>query len=143
MTENQPTVIDAKGLILGRMATQVAKKLRAGETVKVINCEQAVVSGNKKQVLERCKIKRNYGHALTGPFVSRRPDFYVRRVIRGMLPHKKPSGKTAFGRLRCYIGVPPEFEKAKAETIKEASYTKLRIGHVTIQEICRYLGGKQ
>ena len=41
-------VIDANELILGRLATQVAKKLLLGVEVQIINCEKAVISGTKK-----------------------------------------------------------------------------------------------
>ncbi|RLI06236.1 50S ribosomal protein L13, partial [Candidatus Bathyarchaeota archaeon] len=39
------SVIDASGLILGRMASIVAKRLLEGEQIEIVNAEKAVVSG--------------------------------------------------------------------------------------------------
>ena len=134
--------IDASGLILGRMASMVAKLLRAGHAVNVVNCEKAVVSGNRTVTQERAWDKRNYGDTLVGPYVSRRTDFYVKRVIRGMMPYKKPSGKKQFQMLKCYHGVPP-MVTGTHETFEKASATRLtRAKTITIAEICKSLGGK-
>ena len=48
-------ILDATNLILGRMATAVAKKALLGEKIDIVNCENAVISGNKYQILERYK----------------------------------------------------------------------------------------
>ena len=39
------TVIDATGLVLGRMATDVAKRAKNGETVHIVNAEKAIIVG--------------------------------------------------------------------------------------------------
>ena len=137
-------VVDATDLILGRMATFVAKQLLNGNKVAVVNAEKAVISGTKRHVLEKRHEKASYGGGpLVGPFVPRRADMYVRRSIRGMLPYKKPTGAAAFKRLMCYIGVPAEFESQEKETVKGAHHNKLsKIGYVSIRDICRSLGGK-
>ena len=44
-------VYNGDGIILGRLATRVAKDVLLGEEVKVVNCEKIIVSGNKTAVL--------------------------------------------------------------------------------------------
>ena len=57
-----------------------------------------------------------------------------------MLPYKKPRGKAAFHRLKCYIQVPVEFEKVKKITIPEADSTKLTSKRITVAALCKQLG---
>lgn len=135
-------IIDAKDLILGRVATVAAKKALLGETVDIVNCEHAVVSGDKQEVLRLYKRKKERG-TFKGPIFFRSPDRFVRRTVRGMLPYKQPKGRAAFERIMCYVGVPPEFAGKKLETIAEANVAKLPSNkYVRVREICRSLGGK-
>ncbi len=46
------TVIDADGLLLGRMASVVAGRALAGEEIAIVNAEKAIVSGDRAYVLE-------------------------------------------------------------------------------------------
>ena len=68
-------VYDATNQILGRMSTRIAKELLMGETVHLINCEKACISGDpevtKKHYLER----RQRGDPHHGPFYPR-PYFF-------------------------------------------------------------------
>ena len=50
------TVIDADGLILGRMASVIAKRLLAGETIELVNAQNVVISGNKGKLVEEWKV---------------------------------------------------------------------------------------
>ena len=68
------------------------------------------------------------------------PDQIVKRTIRGMIPYQTPHGRTAFKKLRCYIGIPEEFEGKKFVTIKEAE--KKPVDFITIEELSRFLGAK-
>ena len=85
----EPRVIDANGLILGRLASKVAKMLLLGENVIIINAEKAIISGNKRTTIaaykERQNIKTHY-NPVKGPFWLKTPHNLVRRTIRGMLP---------------------------------------------------------
>jgi len=101
-------IIDAKEAIVGRLATVVAKAAMLGDEVKVVNCEQAVISGTKTRVISRELNRYHRGIPTKGPFISRLPDRYVRRIIRGMLPHKQPKGNAAFKRVMCYLGIPED-----------------------------------
>jgi len=136
-------IIDAKNLILGRLASTAAKKAMLGDEVIIINSGKAVITGKKTDVLAKYKRKRSSKDALKGPFFPRRPDMFMKRTIRGMLPYKKDKGKTAFKRIRCYIGTPEEFKSQKAVTIKTADISKVpNLKYVTVESVCRELGAK-
>ena len=54
-------IIDATDLILGRLASFAAKKSLLGETIDIINCENAVVTGNKVLTFDEYKNKIKRG----------------------------------------------------------------------------------
>jgi large subunit ribosomal protein L13 len=136
-------IIDAKNMIVGRIATVAAKRALLGEKVDIINCESAVITGNKEFTFSEMKRKRDMG-TFKGPFPSRIPDRFVRRIVRGMLPFKMSKGKDAFKRVMCYMGVPKEFEGKEITQISGANISKLNNQkYVTIKEICKKLGHKQ
>ena len=137
------TIIDAEYLIVGRIATVVAKKALLGEKIDIVNCEKAVMTGNKKEISQRYREKRERGQPTKGPFIPRRPDMFVRRVIRGMLPYKQEKGRKAFERIMCYLGVPDEFKDKKLETIEKANISKvMNLKNIPVGEICKEMGAK-
>ena len=140
---SERTVIDGDGLILGRMASIVAKRLMAGEAIDIVNAEKIVVSGKRKMIIEREKEFLNVGGFGKGPIHYRQPHRYVRKTIRGMLPHRKTVGKNAFHRLRVHIGVPEELEAAEKQTIKGVNAENLRRRFVTVGEIAEAIGWKK
>ncbi len=133
-------VINAEGLILGRMATYVAKRLLKGERIVIVNSEKAVLSGKKRSKLNDAQEFLGVGGPGRGPFHYRRPDRIVRKTVRGMLPFKRPKGKQAFKRLRVYMGVPDGFKDQKMETLTNAHAKKLKCSYVTIGEFARGIG---
>lgn len=136
-------IIDATDLLLGRMASFAAKKALLGEKVDIINCEKAVVSGSKANVIQNYTEKHHRGNTFKGPFYSRKPNMVVRRTVRGMLPWNTSRGVAAYKNVRCYIGAPAEFKDKKTEIIKDASYKKLpNLKYVYLERICRLLGSK-
>ena len=139
----QRTVIDAKGLILGRMASVVAKRLLEGERIEIVNAEGAVVSGKRLKVINDRKEFLNVGgRNMRGPIHYRRPNAMVRRTIRGMLPHRKARGRDAFRRLRVHIGVPRELEAVQLESLPDAHLDRLKGRYVSVGEIARNIGWK-
>ena len=137
-------IINAENLILGRMAAFVAKKAILGETVEVINCEKAVMTGNKKEIFARYKTKREIGQVYHGPYILRNPDRFVKRAIRGMLPYKQPKGKAAFERITCHKGVPEELKDKESQTIEKADIAKTAsFKYITVADICKSMGAKQ
>ncbi|MFW6014181.1 MAG: 50S ribosomal protein L13 [Candidatus Nanoarchaeia archaeon] len=136
-------IINAKNQIVGRLAAHVAKQAILGQEVKIINCEEAVVSGNKKDVLQKYKRKRSMGIPLQGPYYRRSPEFIVKRTIRGMLPYKKGKGSEAFNRIKCYKGVPSELAEKEQCQVPGADYSKItKAGVVTVGEISKELGAR-
>lgn len=142
-------VIDATGLILGRMSAKVAKLALLGEEIAVVNCEKAVISGKPELIFREYKKKldRRSG-TRAGPFIPKRADRFVKRTIRGMLPKKHWSeesrGRKAFSRIKCYIGVPTELKTEKPETVPGASVDKLKTAnYITIGKLISLVkGGK-
>jgi large subunit ribosomal protein L13 len=134
------TIIDADGAILGRMCTTVAKRLLNEETITIINAEKAIISGKKSSIKNRYKQKRELGTYRKGPFFPRMPDRLVKRTVRGMIPYQTPHGRAAFKRLKCYTGVPKEFEGKKIEKIGAAE--KVPTEFMTVMELSRSLGVK-
>jgi len=141
MSSNNSVIIDAKGLILGRMASNIAKRLLEGETVVILNAEKAAISGKKQHIVTDAKTFLEVGHPRKGPYHPRRPDKIVSRTIRGMLPRRKPKGIQAFKRLRVYLGVPVEFEGKNIQTIVQASTGKLKSPYITVGELAKEIGG--
>ena len=140
MSSNNTIIVDAKGLILGRLASNVAKLLLQGETVIILNAEKAAISGKKQQIVQEAKAFLEVGHPRKGPLHPRRPDKIVSRTVRGMLPRRKPKGVAAYKRLRVYLGAPLEFEDKKIQTIPEASADKLKPPYITVGELAKEIG---
>lgn len=137
-------IVDASNLILGRMASYVAKRALDGRRVVILNAERAVISGTKARVVARAKQKlktRTLGSLEKSPTHPRKPDTYVRRVIRGMLPWKKTSGKQAFRRVRVYVGTPSEFQDKPIARIAGADASKLRVPYVRLVQLSQEIGG--
>ena len=106
-------IINAEGLILGRLASKVARMLLEGEEVVIVNAEKAIITGNREDIFAKFKQRtelRTRTNPRRGPFYPKRSDEIVRRAIRGMLPWKTNRGRRAFKKLRVYAGVPREFE---------------------------------
>jgi large subunit ribosomal protein L13 len=139
MAENA-VIVDATGLILGRMASAIAKRLLLGERLFVVNAEKATISGKRLSIVREAKTFLEVGHPGKGPFHPRRPDKIVRRTVRGMLPWKKPKGQQAYRRLQVYIGVPEEFQGKETQTIPDAKANKLKCPYITIGELAKEIG---
>lgn len=136
-------VIDASGLVLGRLSTYVAKRLLREKDLQlaIINAEKAIVSGNRKMVIESYMDRRRLNHQRKGPYFPRQPDRVLKRTVRGMLPIKLPKGRQAFKRVKVYIGTPKEFAKEKTTKVKVAMKDNLE-QFVELGEISKALGAK-
>ncbi|MHC1626644.1 MAG: 50S ribosomal protein L13 [Methanoculleaceae archaeon] len=137
------TVIDAENLLLGRMASVVARRLLEGEEIAIVNAERAIVSGDRAMVLSRYDQKRKRGSREGGPHFPRRPDHIVKRTVRGMVPYKTARGREAFRRLRVYVGVPAELSGMSRERIEEADISRLNNPkYISVGAISTHLGAK-
>ena len=116
--ESDWVLIDAEGLTLGRMAVEIANRLRGrhkptytphlvtGDFVIVINADKVKLTGNK----EEGKIYQKYSGYRSGlkefsakEMREKHPDQIVRLAVRGMLP-KNRMGRKLLTRLKVYAG---------------------------------------
>ncbi len=134
------TLVNAEGLIVGRMCSKVAKRLLNGEEVIILNAEKAVFSGKKKSKVLEAHVFLEVGAPRRGPFHYRRPDRFLRKAVRGMVPYKQPKGKNAYKRLKVFMGVPLELKDQEMITFKEASSANLKGPHFTLGEMAKEIG---
>ena len=141
---SKPIVVDGTNLIAGRVCSNVAKLLRKGNRVSIVNCEKIMISGKKASIIgeyeDFLKI-HSIIHPQHGPFHPRRPDTIIKRMIRGMLPKEKPSKKTDLARLRTYIGVPQEVKGFEKIQFEKSKITRASSKYTTMAELSRYIGG--
>lgn len=137
------TIINADNLLLGRLASIVAKRVINGEEIAIVNVEKAIISGSRAHVLGKYHEKRNRGSVEGGPFYPRRPDDIMKRTIRGMIPYKTGPGAEALRRVKAYVGVPDEFAGQEMESIDEAHRNRLnKPMYVTLGTVSQNLGAK-
>lgn len=112
-------VVDAADKILGRLATEVAVKLRGkdkptftphvdcGDFIIIINAEKIKVKGGNK--LEDKKYYRHSGYVgnlkVTSlkKMLEKKPEFVIRNAVRGMIPHNI-LGRIVLRKLKVYSG---------------------------------------
>ena len=136
-------VVDGTDHIAGRLCSNVAKLLLDGNRVSVVNCEKIMISGTRKNIINEYKDFLKIAsilHPKHGPFHPRRPDTIFSRMVRGMLPRKKPSGQAALKRLRAYIGVTNELKSKKTIQFEKAKIRKSNSYFTSMNELGRTIG---
>lgn len=134
-------VIDASGAVVGRLGARVAKLLLSGQEVEIINADEAVMLGSLVAAKAKYASRRSQKNKRTpedSPVWPRVPHLLLRRMVRGMLPHKNQRGRDAYKRLHVTVGSATE---GKAIKIPEASADE-KHGHFTLSELCVALGGR-
>lgn len=112
-------VIDASGSVLGRVASFAAKQSLFGKTVAVINCNDALVTGNRSSIVDEfSESRKRGGSSRASPHYPGSPERIMKRLVRGMLPYKQGRGLDAFKRVRCFNAIPNEFASIKAVKIE-------------------------
>ena len=125
-------VVDAEGMVLGRLASQVASILRGknkptytpnvdtGDHVIIINAEKAILTGKK---LDQKLYRRHSGY-ISGmkeiPYrrlMETKPELVVYEAVRGMLPHNS-MGRTMIKKLRVYKGAQHDHAAQKPVAIE-------------------------
>ncbi|HUQ39657.1 MAG TPA: 50S ribosomal protein L13 [Acidimicrobiales bacterium] len=111
-------VVDADGLVLGRMATEVASILRGkhkpifaphmdtGDFVIVVNAAKVVLTSDKsskKMIYRHSGYPGGLKEQTYGELLAAKPEEAVRRTVRGMLP-KGPLGRKMIKKLKIYSG---------------------------------------
>ena len=141
--EAPTTIVDAKGLILGRMASIIAKRLLDGEKIVIVNAEEAAISGRRLSIIHESQEFLQVGHFRKGPLHVRTPAGIVKKTVRGMLPRKKPRGIEALKNLKVYIGVPEKLKAAAKTSFPEAEARNLRGPYIKVSELARNIGWKE
>lgn len=131
-------LVDGDGMVLGRLASEVANRARAGEEVRIVNADKVVITGDRDEVFHRYKAKYDRGDKDHGPNFPRRPDRILKRTVRGMLPHRKSSGQTAYRNVRAYVGIPRELEGQDTIRVDDAELRSRE--YVTLGEVSKFLG---
>ncbi len=124
--------IDADGVILGRLASHVAERLKDGEEIDIVNAEKAVISGTPDEVYDRYRERQESGTRESGPRHPKAPERIVKRTVRGMLPDGN-DGREAFKRLTAYTGNPDDRDTADT-SVKTADDLQGQ-EYVTVQDI--------
>ncbi|MGW2091695.1 50S ribosomal protein L13 [Promicromonospora sukumoe] len=130
-------VIDATDVVLGRLASQVARLLRGkhkptfaphvdgGDFVIIINADKVALSGNKRETKLAYR-HSGYPGGLTatpyGEFLDTKPERAVEKAVRGMIP-KTSLGRTQMTHLKVYAGSehPHTAQQAKPFEITQVS----------------------
>jgi len=136
-------VVDGTNLIAGRLCSNVAKLLLQGNNVSVVNCEKIMISGKRLSIVGEYKDFLKIAsilHPKHGPFHPRRPDTILSRMVRGMLPRKKPSGQAALKRLRAYIGVPNQLKSSDKIQFDNAKIRKPNSYYTSMAELGKASG---
>lgn len=111
-------VVDAEGVVLGRLATEVAQILRGkfkptftphmngGDFVIVINASKIAVTGKRlddKMYYRHSQYPGGLKTESLGQLLARKPQAVIERAVRGMLPHNR-LGDDIMSRLKVYPG---------------------------------------
>jgi len=132
-------VIDAEGLVLGRICTEAARILRGkhktmfaphldtGDHVIIVNASKVVLTSGKA---ERKDVYRHSGypgglkHQTYADLLERKPEEALRRSIKGMLP-KGPLGRSMIRKLKVYAG-PEHPHAAQQPTPLDLAHARAR-----------------
>ena len=143
MSGEDTVFIDATDQIAGRLSSKVAKLVISGRRVVVVNAEKALISGSRTSVVNQWKERLELSsrvNPIYGPIHPRRPDNILRRMVRGMVPRKKPKGSLAMKRLRIYVGVPTGVKVTKLTKFDDTTATRPVPVYVTMGDLSKSLG---
>ena len=111
-------IVDATGIALGRVASQVAAVLRGknktiytphvdtGDYVIVINTDKMILTGNKlsqKKYFHHSGYPGGLKEVTYKDLMEKKSDFALERAVKGMLP-KNSLGKKMFKKMKAYKG---------------------------------------
>jgi len=132
-------LVDAEGLVLGRMCTEVARVLRGkhkpmfathmdtGDHVVIVNASKIVLTRGKAET-ELVHDYSGYPGGLRtqtyGNLLRRKPEDAIRRTVRGMLP-KGPLGRQMIKKLKVHAG-PEHTHQAQQPKMLDMSHAKAR-----------------
>ena len=143
MSEQTIKIFDAENMVVGRLGAKAAKAALLGDKVIIVNVEKAIITGNRRTVIDAWKAKTNIRTSYNprkGPFHQRRPDKMVRKIIRGMLPWPRPRGRDALKRIHVFIGVPEEYADKEKIVLEDSRYRSLTRKYITVGDLSHELG---
>ncbi len=134
--EREWHVVDAEGMVLGRLATEVARLLRGkhkpiftphldvGDHVIIVNADKVVLTRGKaetKLVYHHTGYPGGIRSTTYADRLAKAPEDAVRRTVRGMLP-KNRLGRQMLRKLKVYAGPthPHTAQKPKVLTVERA-----------------------
>jgi len=121
--EHRWYVVDADGMVLGRLATEVAKIIRGkhkpmftphmdtGDNVIVINASKVRVTGRKAEQKEYFRHTGYMGHERFTPFatmLAKHPERVIEKAVYGMLPKNALGRQKLRNKLRVFAGAQHE-----------------------------------
>ena len=135
-------IINAQGMVMGRLASCVSKMLLQKEKIIIINAEKAIITGHRDAAMskfnQRVQIK-GYSDPLKAPRFVRMPDRILRACVKGMLPLKKIRGIDALHNLKVFIGVPENLAGKETINVKDAVYKGTQ-KYLELIEVSKILG---
>ncbi len=124
-------VVDASGKTLGRLATELARRLRGkhkaeytphvdtGDYIVVINAEKVAVTGRKwteKKYYDHSEYPGGMRETAYKDMVVRHPEEIIERAVKGMLP-KNPLGRAMYRKLKVYAGAAHKHEAQQPKVL--------------------------
>ena len=125
-------LVDAEGMVLGRLASQVATILRGknkptftphcdtGDHVIIINADKIVLTGHKLDQKIYYQHSGFPGGLKATPYrklLAEKPEFVLKHAVVGMLP-KGPLGRQMAKKLRVYAGAEHEHQAQQPELLQ-------------------------
>jgi large subunit ribosomal protein L13 len=142
--EHKWIVVDAEGVVVGRLATFIAMRLRGkhrpdftphadvGDHVVIINAQKVVFTGNKlrDKVYYRHTgyaggIKETTAERLLG---GRFPERVLEKAVLRMMPKESPLARSQFGKLRVYAGAEHPHEAQSPEVVDFKGRNRKNVG---------------
>lgn len=129
-------IIDGSGAVLGRLAAHAAKQALLGKNVIIVNCNEILISGDKRGIVQAYLHARRRGRgSQKGPHISKVAEKITKRTIRGMLSYTQQRGWDAYKRVLCYNETPKEFEAAKKISILK----EIKTNTIKLKELSKLL----
>ncbi|MBF0256243.1 MAG: 50S ribosomal protein L13 [Gammaproteobacteria bacterium] len=125
-------LIDASGKTLGRLATEVARRLRGkhkpeytphvdtGDYIVVVNAEKVAVTGNKlqdKMYYQHTGYIGNMKSINLQDLLAKAPERVIEQAVKGMMP-RNPLGRAMFSKLKVYAGAEHKHQAQQPKTLE-------------------------
>lgn len=144
-------IVDANGVVLGRLASEVAKILRGkhkptfaphvdvGDHVVIVNASKVVLTGNKLLAKQYIRHSGYPGGLRSVPYsklMATRPELAIEKAVKGMLPANR-LGRSMIKKLKVYAGSqhPHSAQDPKTMDLKEVAAPRDPEQAHTIEEV--------